>query len=183
MLNIKRAREVVVLCTDLDLKAEHTRAVAEMERINREVKRDPREVDTRLRDAAAAVVDVEQRMAGSEVEFVLEALPRKVWAEFVEANPPREGNETDKTFGLNISKLDEPIAASIVEVRARLAGDPVEFDRDAWVQLADDISDAQWQDFATTTLRLNNGARAVPFSPAASNVMRRSELTSKPQSD
>lgn len=180
MLTIKRAREVVVLCTDLGLKAEHDRAEAEHRQAVKEAAKDSREVDTRVRAAAAAVKAAEAAMRDSELEFVLEAFPRKRWVEFEESNPPRKGDAMDEQFHINISALDGAIAAAIVEVRARATGAPVEFDQADWPALADEISNSQWQQFALAVLRLNNGTTDTPFSLAASSTMRRSEQTSKP---
>lgn len=182
MISITRARDSVALCTDMSLKAEHTRAVAHMEQTRRDVQSDAREVDTRLRDAAEKVREIEARMRDHEVEFILEALTKKAWIEFVESHPPRKGDETDRTLGVDVSKLDKVIEASIVEVRSP-DGDRIEFDRSQWTELADEMSNGQWEAFAHAVLRLNNGERGVPFSQAASSVMRRSEQTSKPQND
>lgn len=172
-LKIKRARKTVALCLDLDLVAEHERAVDALNRARRESKRDDREASPEVRDAAAAVVALEQRMRESTVSVALEARPRKEWAEFEEANPPREGAQNDEAFQIHIPALDPMIGESIVEARDH-EGDVVELD---WADITDDLSSGQWQEFALALLKVNRGETESPFSMAASAVMRSSDAT------
>lgn len=169
-LQIKRARKSVALVTDLGLAAEHERAVAALQRAQRAAKQDARENDPGVKDAAAVVVAIEQKMRADTVHVDLEALPRKKWAEFEESHPPRAGNETDEAFKIDVSSLDEAIGDSVVGA-VDADGEPVEF---AWVDVAEDISNAQWQDFALAVLQLNRGTTDAPFSLAASAVTRNS---------
>lgn len=178
-LTLTRATKVVALCTNLGLKEEHERAVQRLAEVRAAEAQDAREVSTGARDAAEAVQALEREMREHTVSFTVQALPRKAWAEFVAAHPPREGNEVDKSIDLDQSALDEAIAPSIIRVTDR-AGELVDFTPETdWVPLADEMSTAQWNEFAMAVLALNNGVTAAPFSPAASLVIQRSEQTSK----
>lgn len=189
-LTLTRATKVVPLCVNLSLKAEHDRAVAALQDARNAAAQDAREVSTEIRDAAAAVQAIEQQMRDHTVRFTLQALPRKKWAEFEVNHPARPDDETDKALGIDASALDavlsgavygpgEKVAPTIVAVESS-TGDPVPFDPSTdWVPLADEMSTAQWNDFALAVLALNRGVTAAPFSPAASLVIQRSEQTSK----
>lgn len=178
-ISLTRATKVVPLCINLDLKAEHDRAVQALDDARRVAAQDEREVSTAVRDAAEAVQVIERRMRDHTLQFTLQALPRKAWAEFEATHPPREGSDLDKALGLDTSALDDAIAKSVLSVQGR-DGEPVEFDAAAeWQDLADEMSTAQWNDFAQAVLALNNGVTSAPFSPAASLAILRSEQTSK----
>lgn len=183
-ITITRARKIVDLCTNADLLAAHEAAVKALTAADRKAATDARETDTSLRDAAARVVEVESEMLAHSVRFTLEAMRRKGWAEYVAAHPPREGDKLDEQFGVDVSSLDAAIIAMTVSVTSAATGEPVTgFDvaRD-WEALADEMTNPQWEAFALAVLRLNQGEDAgtsVPFSRAASLVMRRSEQTSR----
>ncbi|HCS2945744.1 TPA: hypothetical protein OQU49_004349 [Shigella flexneri] len=181
-LTIKRARKSVPLCTNLALKSEHDRAVAAFEDAKSAAARDSRETSTTERDAALEVFRLEQEMKKHTVQVELEALPRKQWAEFEVSSPAREGNDTDKTYGLDLSKLDEAIMPSIVGVTSA-DGETVPFEVKDWPALADEMSQSQWEAFALATLGLNRGSTAPSFSPAASLAILRSEPTFKRPND
>lgn len=178
-LTLTRATKVVPLCVNLSLKAEHDRAVAALQEARNAAAQDAREVSTEIRDAAAAVQAIEQQMRDHTVRFTLQALPRKRWAEFVAANPPRPGDETDKALDVDVSALDAVIVQAITSVQNRDGSDVPFAPATDWEPLADEMSTAQWNDFAQAVLALNNGVTSAPFSPAASLVIQRSEQTSK----
>lgn len=170
-LKIKRARKSVPLVTDLALAAEHERAEEALQRARREAKKEDRENSGEVKAAAARVVDLEQRMRTETVHVVVEAMARKAWVEFEEANPPREGNDVDQTFRINVPALDEAIGKSVVEVTDH-EGNPVEgFD---WAEVTDELSNGQWQEFALAVIQVNRGVTDSPFSLAASAVTRSS---------
>lgn len=169
-LKIKRARKSVPLVTDLALAAEHERAVEALQRAQREAKKDDRENSGTVKAAAARVVDLEKRMQSETIHVELEAMQRKKWAEFEEANPPRKDNDIDQTFRINVPALDEAIGASVVGATGP-DGEPVEFD---WAEVTDELSNGQWQEFALAVIQVNRGATDAPFSLAASAVTRSS---------
>ena len=178
-LTLTRATKVVPLCVNLSLKAEHDRAVASLADAKTRAVQDAREASMEVREAAEAVQLIEQQMRDHTVSFTLQALKRKDWAEFVAANPPRDGDEFDKALDVNVSALDKVIVQAITAVQNRDGSDVPFVPATDWEPLADEMSTAQWNDFAQAVLALNNGVTAAPFSPAASLVIQRSEQTSK----
>ncbi len=190
-LTITRPEKIVPLCLNLGLKSAHEAAEAALAQAKRDTANDPREGGhPAVTEAAAEVQRIEAEMSEHTVEFVLRALPRKVWVEFEESHKPREGREDDKNYTLDISALDlvlsglvEPDGTrheSIAAVRS-LGGKPVLFvPATDWAPLADEITSGQWNEFALAILALNRGVTKAPFSSAASAAIRRSELTSKP---
>lgn len=175
-ITVQRARTVVRFCTNLALKADHERAVAALESAQRDVT--PGMEVSGIETAARAVRDVEEAMRDHTIEFTLEARPRKRWVEFEETHRPREGQEADKALGIDVSALDQVIADSIVSVTTP-TGEDVPFDPASdWTTLADEMTNGQWEDFALAVLALNRGAKAAPFSRAASSVIRKSEPSS-----
>jgi len=171
-ITIKRARRAVQLCTDLALYAEYDRAVAALEDAQ---KRDGQTVTPSegTRAAADAVQDLEARMHAATLTFELEARRRDAWEAFEAAHPARPGNETDATYTIDLSSLDEIISASIVSVTDS-DGESVGFDAAEWPALADEISQGQWQAFALAVLQVNRGVKAAPFSQSASRTTRAS---------
>lgn len=171
-ITIKRARRAVQLCTDLALYAEYDRAVAALDGAQ---KRDGQTINPsdETKAAADAVQDIEARMQAATLTFEIEAQRRDAWEAFEAAHPPREGDETDERFGIDLSSLDAMISASIVAV-ADHDGEAVEFAVADWADLADEISQAQWQDFALAVLAVNRGVKAAPFSQSASRTTRAS---------
>lgn len=166
-LTITRAETTVEVCTDLALKAQHEQA----ERALLEARRDQKTMASEIvRQLAEQVRQLEQQMAAQTVVFTIRALPHKKWAEHEEAHPPREGVEEDKGLGVNSSTFfDAVMPVSIVAVTRKSDGETVPFEPAAdWPALADEISNAQYNEFALTVLRVNRGVTGAPFSSAAS---------------
>src|SRR5690625_4473970 len=172
-LKIKRARKTVPLVTDLSLAAEHERAVNQLQQAQRRAKQEDRGNAPEVKAAAARVLDLEAAMQAETVYVELEAWQRKRWAEFEEANPPREGNDTDKAFNVDLGALDGAIADMIVAAVDH-EDNPVEFTAATWAEVADDLSQGQWEPFALAVLSLNRQVADAPFSVAASKVTRSS---------
>lgn len=173
-LTVTRPTRTVEFCTNLDLRAQWEDAGRALDAAKRQAAEDPREASTAVRDAAEMVRGLEEQMRAHTVVFTLQAWPRKRWVEFEEAHPARQGNETDRTLGLDVSALDEAIGGSIVAVKS-LDGKDVDFDPAEWSTLADEMTNGQWEDFATAVLNANRGVKAAPFSVAASRATRSSE--------
>lgn len=178
-LTLTRATKVVPLCVNANLRADHDRAVQHLDEVRRVDAADPRENSTAVREAAEAVQAIEREMREHTVSFTLQALPRKKWAEFTAAHPPRPDNETDKLVDVDQSALDGAIVQMITEVKAHDGSDVPFTPAEDWVPLADEMSDGQWTQFALVVLALNNSSPAAPFSPAASLAIQRSEQTLK----
>lgn len=179
MITVERPEKVVPFCTNLRLKGEHERAVAALDEARRNAASDPREAGSpALTAAAVRVQELERDMQDHTVEFTIRGLRRKVWVEFFESNPARPDNVGDKRVGFDVSALDPIIAQSIVAVTSR-DGKPAPFDPAAeWDDLADQMTNGQWSDFANAVIEVNHEVRSAPFSPLASVVIRRSEQTS-----
>ncbi|GIG27190.1 hypothetical protein [Cellulomonas denverensis] len=191
-ITMTRPTQRVEFCTNLSLKAEHEAAVAALAEANKAGQADQRETgNTAVRAAAERVQEIEKVMREHTLVFTLEAWPRKRWAEWEALHPPREGNEGDKALGVDVSGLDKVLGGDVADGHSwpaaitgvtTLDGDEVPFDPGSnWPELADEMTSAQWNDFALAILKLNNGVTAAPFSSLASVVIRRSEQTSKPQ--
>ena len=184
-ITFSRATRVVSLCVNANLYASWEAAVASLEDVKKRASLDPRETDTSVRDAAAEITRIESEMLAHTIRFTLQAMRRKEWATFVAANPPREGDVIDRTFGVNVSELDTAIIAMTTDVLDP-NGDPIEgfTMADNWRDLAEDMANPQWEPFANAVLILNQGEGSanVPFSQAASVAMRRSGQSSNSQS-
>lgn len=182
-ITVTRPETVVRFCTNMALKAEHERAVAALDAERKASAADAREVPSAaLTEAAQRVRDLEAEMQAHTIEFTIRGLRRKRWVEFCESNPARPDSASDKQVGINVSALDAVIPESIVAVKTP-TGEPVPFDAAAeWVELADEMTNGQWSDFANAVIQVNHEVRSAPFSPLASVVIRRSEQTLKPQS-
>jgi hypothetical protein len=188
---VERPEKAVQFCTNLNLQADHERAVAALAAAQANASRDPREVPPQAVRAAAEMVQaLEVEMRAHTVIFVLRGWPRKRFAEFEETHRPRQGNEADKAYSLDLSALDDALSAvgephaphkwprTIVRVTAP-DGTEVPFDpHTEWVPLADEMTNAQYEDFAVAFLIVNRGVKATPFSEAASRVIQRSERSS-----
>ena len=175
-LKIKRARKTVPLVVDLSLAAEHERAANQLQQAQRAAKKEDRENSPAVKDAAARVVDLEEQMRAETIYVELEAMPRKAWAEFEEANPARPDDKTDEAFGLDLSAMDDAISSMIVAAFDHEDA-PADFTGATWADVTEEISQAQWEPFALAVLSLNRKSADAPFSLAASNVTRHSDET------
>lgn len=159
-LQIKRARKVVDFYPDqavaLEVEAAQ-KALDEAEAAKKTMNsKAATEASKRLDEAKASA-------AGSVLEIELEARPRKRWAEIEEAHPPRKDDSVDEAFSICWDTfLPEVLPESVVAVRNRESGEAVEVAPEEWADVLDEISDGQYQNLATTMLRLNRSS-ANPF--------------------
>lgn len=182
-ITLKRAQTTVELCTDLSLAAEHERANKRLSEAA--AVKDDRE-NSPVAAIAREITELEGRMAESTIVFTLAALPRKRYAEIVAAHPPREGEEVDEAFGLNVSTGIDAILVEpgvLVSVAEKVTGAAVEFSAEDWPALADEMSNSQWEQFAQAVVTLNQGRVSAPFSPVASVLTRRSDASLSKPSD
>jgi hypothetical protein len=159
-LQIKRARKVVDFYPDqavaLEVEAAQ-KALAEAEAAKKTMN------SKATTEAAKHLEAVKASASESVLEIELEARPRKRWAEIEEAHPEREGDKVDDAFSINWDTfLAEVLPESVVAVRYRETGEPVEVAPEEWVEVLDEISDGQYQTLATALLRLNRSS-ANPF--------------------
>lgn len=175
-IQMKRPSKTVELCTDMSLAAEHERLEAQLRDAEREETVDPRLAKrSGAKTLASKVQKLEQAMADSTLAFTLTALSHKRWTELAAEHPPREDNEIDDAWDVNISTfIDAAMPESITAVTEKKSGNPVEFTGSEWDGLADQMTDAQWNEFGLTLLRLNRQQVAPDFSKAASRVIRNS---------
>lgn len=125
---------------------------------------------------AADIEQIRQKMAGSVITFRFQARDKDRWPEMIAAFPPREGNEVDSKYGLNFSGL---MTALLHESTVSPAMTPAR-----WAKILKKITDGQWELLTNTLWQLNRRAELpVPFSPAASRIMRNSAAASKRQND
>ena len=180
-LGITRPTSTVRLCVDLEVRAEWETL---MTRLLKEAGKPEGEMLVGNPDAkrlAQEAEALEKRMEESTVIVEHRALSRKRWAELVKAHPPREDSDQDAQFGVNVETfVDAALAEAITGATRATDGTPVEgFTGADWHETADDISNAQWQEFALDFFKLNNGVVTGPTSGTASLVMRSSEKSSE----
>ena len=180
-LGITRSTSTVRLCTDMGLAAQHESLQVALEEERTKPDSGMLVGNPEAKRLAAEITALEERMKASTVIVEHRALTRKRWVELMEAHPPREGNEQDAQFGVNVETfVDAALADAITGATGASDGEPVEgFTGADWHDTANDISNAQWQQFAFDLFRLNNGVTAGPTSRTASLVMRSSETTSE----
>lgn len=193
-LSVTRPERTVQFCTNLNLKSAHEDAERALADAHRAALGDARETGSvTVREAAERVRVIEEQMREHTVVFTLRGWPRKRWAEFSEQHPARKDNEGDRQFDVDTSALDEAISGvmcktcreaglspwprTIVHVRS-LDGADIEFDPADFPALADEMTTAQWSEFARAVLEANLGVRSAPFSVAASRAIRTSEPSS-----
>lgn len=165
-LSVKRPETTVEFCLDGELFSRYQEVEDDLKEARQQGL-----ADKRLNGAASVIarhlVEITEQMRAESVTFTLRGMPRKDWAKLVAENPARDGNQLDKTYGFNLDEVMEvAIPACIVGVKKH--GEPVEFDPAAdWDALADDMTDAQYENFVIKTLTVNRGRQEVPFSQAA----------------
>lgn len=175
-LTVKRPETTYDLCLDGELFGEFQKADAELKEARKMEMADPR-LNSPAKDIAKRIMALQEQMKSETVTFTLRGLPRKDWARMVAENPPREGHAGDKSFGANIDALMlEAIPKCIVEVKKD--GEVLDFDpAKDWDSLAEEMTDAQYDDFATKAIVVNRGRHEVPFSQAAYKLTADSDQT------
>lgn len=173
---ISLPERTVDLCLDGQAQAEWEAAEASLADARKSSVQDARMAGSPAVDEAARRVRaVEESMAESVLTFRLRALRRADWAATLIKHPPSGDSPADQRFGAaREGFFAEAIPASIVAVAQ--AGEEIEFDVETdWPDLADSMTDHQYNQFAEAVLSLNRAEVTVPFSAAASRTIRRSE--------
>lgn len=179
---ISLPEKTVQICLDANLQAEWEAAERALTDARKSVAGDARMVGEGgvLTEAAQKVRDLEEQMAASTLTVRLRALRRADWVGLLSGHPPTE-EQADRAFGANRETFfAAAIPASIVG--AEQHGEPVDFDVDEdWPDLADGMTDFQYNKFAQAVLELNRSDVSVPFSVAASRTIRQSpKLSERP---
>lgn len=160
-LQIKRARKVVPFYPDQAVALEVEAAQKALDEA--EGKTAGRLASTAVSAATKRLEKVKTAAAATVLDIELEARPRKRWAEIEEAHPPRKDDSVDEAFSICWDTfLPEVLPESVVAVRNRESGEAVEVAPEEWAGVLDEISDGQYQNLATTMLRLNRSS-ANPF--------------------
>lgn len=171
--NAKPHRRTVPICLRGDL-------VAEIEQLDRELVAAEKQPTTgmedgaRLRELAERIEALRSEMAaeGNNHTFVIQALPGPEYRKLKAAHPPRTDDDgrvitQDALLGANVDTLAEPL------LRACCV-DPV-LDDATWRAVEPALSDQQYDQLVEVAIVVNRGVVAIPFSRAASRVMRSSE--------
>lgn len=163
---IRQARlpeSVVPVCVRGDLAAE----VEELNRRLAELKERPTDRlvgNPEARRIAEQIEALRAEMAEATVKFRLRALPHREYAKLEAQHPPRKDDDRDTTVGFNLETFPEPlIRACLVEPQ---------LDDDAWQHLIDSLTFHQWDALFTAALMLNRREVSIPFSLAASRILR-----------
>lgn len=163
-----RPEDVVPVCLAGHLVAEHERLEQQLV----ELKDDPNAgIEGNGAGAIAEQIrDLEQRMKDDTYPFRLRALKRRDFKELIEAHPPRrldDGavDERDAGRGFNLDALyEELVPVSIVDPK---------LDNRAMRELIEEqLTDGQFINLGNTAFYLNRGTVDVPFSRAASAILR-----------
>lgn len=134
---------------------------------------------------AQEMLALQEQMREFTVDFRLRALAPKRWQELTALHPPRKGDdgkthEQDHT-GVNMATFFEPLLRESIfspvlddEAWEMLMGraEPTEEDPDADKR---GLSDAQMDSLSSAAWSLNRRVVDVPFSSAASRILRNSE--------
>ena len=176
---ISLPERTVDLCLDGQAQADWEAAEAALADARKASVQDARMAGSPAVDQAARHVrEVEERMAGSVLTFRLRAMRRADWAALLIKHPPADDAPADQRFGANRETFfADAIPSSVVAVTQ--GGDVVDFDvASDWGELAESMTDWQYNQFAEAVLQLNRSEVSVPFSAHASRTIRRSEKTS-----
>lgn len=184
----KRAERTVPICLRGDL-------VAQFEELDRQLAAEVAKVealdDRRLNSApkvapgqqiAEAMAALREQMSESTIAFRLRALPPARWAALRTEHPPRKGEDgkvlDSDVIGVNADTFFEPLIRESIyypviddETWEVLMGraQPTEEDPDADQR---GLSDGQLDSLGGAAWLLNRGAVDIPFSRAASRIMR-----------
>lgn len=166
------AERTIALCLRGDLQARFEELDRERE-VADEARGDSLASGGRAREIAEQMEALRAQMRASTISVVLRALPRKKWQALCEQHPPRrdeDGNVLveDRASGVNNETFWDP-AIRACWVSPTLT--PARMKR----LLDEALSNRQYDLLATLAYTVNNGDVDIPFSPAASRLIRSSE--------
>jgi len=122
---------------------------------------------------------LQAQMTDEAEDFVLRAIPRRrkpgepkpdkpaTWADLCDAHPARPNNEADAKAGVNLDTFTEAL------LRLCVISPPLD-DEDWDNLLAEDLTDAQYEELGSAAWALHQGRVSVPLSRAASIATRTS---------
>lgn len=154
--------DIVPVCTRGDLVAEWRRLGKQVADAKVAAAGDPRAAGDGTDHLVQRMEELREQVEESTVPFQVRALPRKVWAELVEAHPPRKDDEEDLRMQVNRETfLPELVRRSTVSPKLR---------DETWSALLDPagelLSRPQWRKLWNACWNLNVQEMDVPFSVA-----------------
>ena len=166
------AERTIALCLRGDLQARFEELDRERE-VADEARGDSLASGGRAREIAEQMEDLRKQMRASTITVVLRALTRKKWQALCDQHPPRRDDDgnvpiEDRAAGVNtVTFWDPAIRACWVS--------PV-LDKARMTKLLDEVlTNRQYDLLATLVHTVNNADVDIPFSPAASRLIRPSE--------
>lgn len=123
-------------------------------------------------EIAERLAEVSEQMRAYERPFKLRAVaPRRAWRNLLAKRPLKTPGMDDEAY----ADVYHPWLCTVVAKTVAVpASSPEQIER-----LADKLSDGDWQKLANAAWRVNDDSREVPFSAAASVLIRSSGAKSK----
>lgn len=151
--------------------------VAEFEELERQLQEAQRSTVSSIEDGGGAAIAEQMEALRAQMrehtyQFRLRALPKPAYRKLKAEHPPRKNDDTgevlseDVYLDANIEAIQEPL------VRACIV-DPV-LDDITWTDLVGKLTDRQYGELVGTAIHVNRGGVDIPFSHAASNLLRSS---------
>ena len=152
----------VPVCTRSDLVQEWSRLRDELAMARVRQQADPRLAGGELSKLVEAMEAKKAEVDAATVEFVVRALPPKVWAELVDEHPPRKDDDADLRMDVNRD--------TFLPVMVRRCTVSPELQPETWERLLDLesglLSGPQWAKLWRACWNLNVRDLDVPFSVA-----------------
>jgi hypothetical protein len=166
------AESTVVICVKGSLRSEYDLLDAQL--------RDMTHVVTNLAgtgpasEIAERMAELSEQMRAHERPFKLRAVaPRRAWRNLLAKRPVKTPGMDDEAY----ADVYHPwLCAVVAKTVVTPASSPEQIER-----LADKLSDGDWQKLANAAWNVNDNSRDVPFSAAASVLIRSSGGKSKQQ--
>lgn len=164
------AETVVTICIKGNLRSEHDRLETQLGNVSEVV--GSLAGNSEKQRIAAAMAELVEQMHAWERPFTLRALtPRRAWRNLYAKRPV-------KTADLSAEQYADLYHPWVCEIVAASAVDPAMTPEQVG-RLADKLSDGDWQRLANAAWSINEDSRDIPFSAAASALIRSSGGKSK----
>lgn len=168
-----RSEHVVTVCVNGRLSGEIERLDSDLAEARKRVP-DTMAQAGDLRKMAERIEALREEMEAYNIAFTLRGLSRVDNNKLKAAHPPRKGNDEDRLRGFDESSFFVPLVrACIVEPELT----DVQYEH-----LVNNMSDGEFSKLALGAYAATEGGVSVPFSSAASSVLRSFDATSSPQS-
>lgn len=161
----KLPEKTVPICLRGDLQASFEKLESQLVEAQRD-RSDSLAAGGRARELAEQIEALRQEMLNHTVTFTLRAVPRRRWTALVAAHPPRDDNQLDRSMGVN----EETFTSVLIR---ECTVDPA-MSAEQWDRLDEALTEFQFQKLFNTAWSLNARDVDVPFSHAASTILRAS---------